>query len=408
MEHFSFLERFGSIPGLERVEALLSDWGDPQGEMKAVLVGGTNGKGSVTAMLSSILQAQGFRTGSYYSPHLLRFSERLSVDGKGMGPGEIEGYERRVREWVDSGHAITYFEAVTAMAYDWFAKEGAEFAVMEVGMGGRLDATNVAEEALSIVTNVSIEHSRWLGDTVDKIAFEKAGIMKSGPAVTGAGNGLEVIRREARKRSVPLSAYGEDFECFPLSVNPGGCVFGYSGKGSYESLSTKLVGAHQVANAGLAVCGAELLGCPEDAIRKGLAGARIRGRMEVLRTKPLVVADVAHNPAAVEALVEAVRLFGKKDATVVFGCMKDKDWKRMLGLLSGVAQRFILTKPKTERAEEPDVLAEEAAKYCAAEAAESPAEAMRLALSKTPKDGMVVATGTFYMMEEVYEAVPQE
>ena len=405
MEYFSFLEKFGSIPGLERVGALLGEWGNPQKKMKVVLVGGTNGKGSVTAMLSSVLREQGFGVGAFYSPHLLRFNERIVFNGKEIGDGEIRKYEGMVREWVDRGKVITYFEAVTASAYHYFAKKGAEYAVMEIGMGGRLDAANIAEEALSVITNISPEHTRWLGETEKEIAFEKAGIMKKGPAVTGAGIGLEVIEREARKRKLPLRVYGEDFECNPLSVTSSGSVFDYSGEREYTGLGIPLIGKHQMKNAGLAVCGAEVLGCSEDAVRKGLGKAKMRGRLEVLSKEPLVVADVAHNPAGAWVVRETVPLFGREKVTIVFGCMKDKDWKDMVKSLGEVASGFIFTKPGTERAEDPEKLAKEGRKYCPSSVVEEPGEAVKIAVEAEKEDGLIIVTGSFYMMREVYEAL---
>jgi dihydrofolate synthase/folylpolyglutamate synthase len=232
---FSFLEKFGWKPGLGRVEKMLADWGNPQENMNVILVGGSNGKGSVAAMLSAILREEGFKVGSYYSPHLLDFGERIQVNGRSIGEGMLDLYAGRARGWLNAGNEITYFEALTASAYDYFSANHVDWAVMEVGMGGRLDATNVVKEKLSAISSISLEHREWLGDTEDKIAYEKAGIIKNGPCVSGSGH--EAIRRRAREVGVPLYVYDEDFECEEREVGEERTAFDYVGKTGWEGWS---------------------------------------------------------------------------------------------------------------------------------------------------------------------------
>lgn len=397
---FSFLEKAGWRPGLERIEAMLAEWGNPQNNMNVILVGGSNGKGSVTAMLSEILRAEGFRVGSYYSPHMLGFGERMQVNGIPIGEGMLELYAGRVKGWVKGGKEITYFEAITASAYDYFSANHVDWAVMEVGMGGRLDATNVAREKLSVISSISIEHKDWLGDTEEKIAHEKAGIIKSGPCVSASGN-VE-IRKRAKEAGVPLYVYGEGFGCVEREASAERTAFDYAGKGRMDGLELGMLGKFQVRNAGLAARAAEELGIGEGSIRKGLKRARIRGRMEVLRKEPLVVADVAHNPEAAAALVESLGIFGKRRRIVVFGCMKDKDWKGVLKVLGGAADRFIFAKADMERAEEPEKLLEEGRKYCGSEAAKSIREAVGKALEGAGEGDMVLITGSLYIMKDAY------
>ena len=398
---FAFLEKFGWKPGLERIEGMLAEWGNPQNNMNTILVGGSNGKGSVAAMLSEILRAEGFRVGSYYSPHLLEFGERIQVSGINIGEGMLDLYLGRVKGWLSEKKEITYFEAVTASAYDYFSANHVEWAVMEVGMGGRLDATNVAREKLSVISSISLEHKEWLGDTEDKIAYEKAGIIKNGPCVSGSGN--EAIRRRAREVGVPLYVYEEDFECEERKVNAEKTAFDYVGKGRMEGLELGMLGKFQVRNAGLAVRAAEELGIGEESIRKGLKKARLRGRLEVLREDPLVVADVAHNPGVASALVESLEIFGKRRKIIVFGCMKDKEWRDVLKILSRVADKFIFAKVDIERAEEPEKLLEEGRKYCESEMAESIGEAVGKALEECGGEDMVLITGSLYIMKEAYK-----
>ena len=406
---FEFLEKFGSKPGLERITKLLKLWGNPQNKMKVVLVSGTNGKGSTTAFLSSILAENSFRTGSFYSPHLLRFNERMKIDGAEISDSEVEKLEEEVKKWVDEGNIITYFEAVTACAYRYFAEHGVEYAIMEVGMGGRLDAVNPAQEEIAIVTSIGLEHTKWLGSQVSQIAYEKAGIMKKGLAITGAGIGLETIRSEARKKGMNLLVLGEDFEGNLREKNLDGSVFDYSNEIQLNGLEISMLGDFQVRNASLAVCAADNLDCSEKAIREGLKKAKIRGRMEILGTEPVVVADVAHNPAGVKALVDSLPVFGEKKIVCVFSCMRDKEYGEMLKVLGEKVNAFVVVKPEgKERAEEPEVLLEKAKEYAEAYTSAGIKDGIEFAKEMAGPDGMVLITGSIYMMEEVYEAFPEK
>lgn len=406
---FEFLEKFGSKPGLERITKLLEEWGNPQDKMKVVLVGGTNGKGSVTAFLSSILSADGKKTGSFYSPHLLRFNERIKIDGKEIPDAEVGGLEGEVKEWIetqDSEMPITYFEAVAACAYRYFAEQGVEYAVMEVGMGGRLDAVNPVDEEIAIVTSIGLEHTKWLGSQISQIAYEKAGIMKKGLAITGAGIGLETIKSEARKRGVNLLVLGEDFDGNLRERGLDGSIFDYSNEVQIAGLEISMLGGFQVRNASLAVCAAENLGCSESAIREGLKKARIRGRMEVLGELPLVLVDVAHNPAGVKALVDSLGVFWEKKIVCVFSCMADKEYEEMLKVLGEKVDAFVLVKPAGNgRAEEPEVLLGKAKEYAEAYTSAGITDGIEFAKEMAGPDGMVLITGSIYMMEEVYAAL---
>ncbi|MCP4647403.1 MAG: bifunctional folylpolyglutamate synthase/dihydrofolate synthase [bacterium] len=406
---FEFLEKFGSKPGLERITKLLELWGNPQDKMKVVLVSGTNGKGSVTAFLSSILSENGFKTGSFFSPHLLHFNERMKINGEEIPDAEVARLEGEVKEWVDGGNIITYFEAVAACAYRYFAEQGVEYAIMEVGMGGRLDAVNPAEEKIAIITSVGLEHTKWLGSQVSQIAYEKAGIMKKGLAITGAGIGLETIRGEARKRGVNLLVLGEDFDGNLREKGIDGSVFDYSNEMQLEGLEIGMLGNFQVRNASLAVCAAENLGCSEKAIREGLKKARLRGRMEILGKEPLIVADVAHNPAGVKALVDSLDVFGEKKVICVFSCMQDKEYGEMLKVLGEKVNAFVVVKPeRDERAEEPEVLLEKAKEYGEAYTSAGIKDGVEFAKEMAGPDGMVLVTGSIYMMEEVYSAISKK
>jgi len=401
-----FLDKFKSRPGLERVTKLLAAWGNPQDKLKVILISGTNGKGSTTAFLSSILAKAGHKTGSFYSPHLLEFNERIQVNGKKISDSELKKLEDKLKRWVEEGNEITYFEAVAAIAYQYFAEEGVEYAVMEVGMGGRLDAVNVADEKIAIVTSIGFEHTKWLGSEISQIAYEKMGIAKCGLVITGAGLGLETIKSEARLRGLSLLSYGEDFEGHAEKEDMGGTVFDYSNKLQLRSLEIKMPGKFQVKNASLAVCAAENLGCSEASIREGLKSAGIPGRMEVVSEEPLVVVDVAHNPAGAKALVDSIGVFGGKKIVCVFSAMRDKDYGEMLKVLGEVVDVFVVCAPENkERAEDPEKLFLEAKKYAETYSSKSVADAVEFAKELVPKNGMVLITGSIYMMGKAYGAL---
>ena len=403
---FEFLDKFESRPGLERITRLLGAWGNPQDKMKVILISGTNGKGSTAAFLSSILTKNGWKAGSFYSPHLLRFNERIQINGKMIPDSELERLEAEVKKWVEKGNEITYFEAVAAIAYRYFAEQEIDYAVMETGMGGRLDAVNVADEEIGIIASIGREHTKWLGTEISQIAYEKAGILKKGLVITGAGVGLETIRGEIRKRGLNLLVFGEDFEGFVRKRGVDGSVFDYSNEVQLNGLEIGMLGDFQVKNASLAVCAASNLGCSEKAIREGLEKARIRGRLEVLSNEPLIVADVAHNAAGVKALVDSLSVFGERKIVCVFSCMRDKDWKEMIRVLGEVVGVFIVCAAEgKERAEETENLFSEAKKYAETYSSKSVGEAIEFAKELAGGKDLILITGSIYMMGEAYGAV---
>lgn len=411
---FSFLEQFGSQPGLDRVTKLLSDWGNPERKMKVILVSGTKGKGSTVAFLASMLRADGKKVGEYYSPHLIRFSERIVLDGKEIPDSEVLRLEKEIKEWISAQEdaaemKITYFEAVTACAYRYFAEQGAEYAVMEVGMGGRLDAVNAADEEIAIITSIGRDHVQYLGSQISQIAYEKAGILKKGLGITSAGIGVETIRVEARKRRRNLLVLGEDFDVIPLETGLDGSTFDYSNKINLKNLKISLLGKFQLKNAAAAVCAAENLGCSEKAIREGLLKAKIKGRMEIVRNEPLVLVDAAHNPLGIKALVDSLDLFGERKVICVFSCMKDKDVSEMLCALGEKCSEFFVAKTAgTSRAMGVEELEEAAGEYGQVYSFESVSDAVKAALEHADKEDLVLITGSIYMMNEVYKGLEKK
>lgn len=355
VEYLYGLQRHGIKPGLERITALLRALGDPQDSFKSVHVAGTNGKGSVSSMTASVLNEAGYRTGLYTSPHLSKFNERISVSGKNITDKELVEAASEVKAALkrSSASGVTFFEFTTAMAFLHFRKKKVEFAVVETGMGGRLDATNLVTPLVSVITNIALDHTEWLGPTLKDVAAEKAGIIKPGvPVVTGesAKAPLSVIRAATKKASSPLHVMGKDFHAEGAPAS-----FSYSGlSAGLDRLKLKLQGSHQVRNASLALAVIELLrsrgvAVKEKAIRKGLAGAAWPGRFEVLSKRPLVVLDGAHNPSGAAALKVALSSLKKKRLILVIGMMSDKDMTGILKELVPACDLVIATRPKGER-----------------------------------------------------------
>lgn len=370
IEFLYSLEKHGIKPGLERIRALLDTLGNPQNSFRSMHVAGTNGKGSVCAMAASVLNEAGYKTGLYTSPHLLRFNERITVSGRQITHRELveaASVTRAASRKAGLGD-MTFFEFTTAMAFVHFREKKAEFAVIETGMGGRLDATNLAIPMVSIITNIDLDHTAWLGRTIKEIAFEKAGIIKPGaPVVTGVEQkqALSVIRAKAKEAASPVYLMGRDFHA---SRGEKGLI-AYSGiSGGLEGLKIGLPGAHQAKNAAVALAALEVLRAggldiSERAVRAGMRKTRWPGRFEILSKKPLVILDGAHNPAGARALEEALEGVKKKRLILVIGMMADKEMGGILKELVPSSSLVIATAPQGERAARPDEVMELAAKY---------------------------------------------
>ncbi len=346
----SRLEKLGIRLGLESVREILARFGDPQLRYRTVLVAGSNGKGSTSALLAAMSSAAGLRTGLYTSPHLESVEERLRIDGRAISPGELARLLERIVETASP----TYFEAVTAAAFLWFAEQGVDLAVMEVGMGGRLDATNVCEPELSLITSISLEHKEHLGDTLAAIAREKAGNFRPGRPALGW---LEDPEPSEAVRAV-AAELGTDLRFAPelVTIRKDGQRVRLTTPGGEHDLEQALPGAHQARNLALAVLAAEELGIGPEAIAEGARSCRWPGRLEMVELPQdrLVLLDAAHNPEGAAAL--AAFLDGPFD--LLFGALGDKDVTGMLGPLAERARRVVLTTPASDRARPPEELAE--------------------------------------------------
>ena len=322
--------------------AMLRRLGDPQRRLTPIHVAGTNGKGSVCAMIEAVLRAAGRRTGLYTSPHLVRFNERIRVAGACLGDAELAGLFREI-ETADrelaagaNGRELTFFEFTTVLALEHFRRAGANPVVLETGMGGRLDATNVVDPLLAVITRIDIEHTAFLGRTLPDIALEKAGIVKPGrPVLCGQmpDAARDIIRRVARERGAPLIAVEDAASVRRLQQDwAGQRIKIETANGSYPPITLPLLGAHQLENVALAVAALEWLNGSTpfrwevDALRAGLTGVQWPGRCQVLSREPITLLDVAHNPNGAAALAETLReLAGPRPVGLVVGLLGDKD-----------------------------------------------------------------------------------
>ncbi len=369
-EILSRLEMLGIKLGLERSRTLLTAMGDPQRRFPSVLVAGTNGKGSTSALLAAMARAAGYRTGLYTSPHLEDVEERLQIDGYQIESGR---FAQLLADLVDlaereTGSPPTYFEAVTLAAFRWFAEEEVEIAVVEVGLGGRLDATNLADPILSVITPNGFDHQEYLGTTLASIAREKAGILRPGqPAVVWIEEpeAAESVRQAAAETGADLHAASQEVRIEEIAFE------GWTGQRVRLStpvhqydLRLALLGEHQAKNLGLAVRAAEMLASlgfdriDEGAIADGAAACRWPGRLEAIELKDgrRVILDAAHNPSGAAVLAEFLDRLGRP-VDLLFGVLADKDYAEMLGLLAARARRIVLTTPASPRAKAPEELA---------------------------------------------------
>jgi len=369
LEYLKSLQRFGIKLGLDNIRALLGSLGNPDRRFPSALIAGTNGKGSVAAMLARILSEHGFRTGLYTSPHLVRVEERIRIGDDIIPEKDFCRALSAVREGAERllasgglGHPSTFFEVLTAAALAHFAEEAVDFAVLEVGMGGRFDATNAVTPLLAVITTVSLDHQKYLGRTLGEIAFEKAGIIKKGvPVVCGVrgGTALRVIRRRARELRAPIVEVFGPGTAFSTRPAKGGFKFAYdTGRSRYE-FKPSLPGVHQGENAAVAIRAAEVLGRvwrPLDRRKTVEAVGRTQweGRLEWIGLKPPVILDGAHNPEGAAALAAYVRDVVRKPVILIFDSMKDKDLRAIASFLFPLARTVILTKVSMARAAEPE------------------------------------------------------
>jgi len=428
VEYIHSLSALGWKPGLERFSALCERLGSPQKKLRAILIGGTNGKGSTTAMVSSILKSAGCRVGTYYSPYVYNIRERVQFDGCMIGESAFARLINIIRP-----HAAalaetelehpTEFEVKTALALLYLVEQKADLAVLEVGLGGRLDATNVVTPLASVITNVSMDHMDRLGNTIAEIATEKAGIIKqNGHLITAADDpdALSVIRRTCEERNSLLwhvHPVDESNGCFAIGPIPSSLTPAPRGfraltvlgmNSTYSGLKLGMRGEFQLANAATAIGAVEALqskgiDVPASAIRSGLESAYLPGRLEVLRTAPTMLIDGAHNLDGARNLARALRSsFAYDKLILVMGMVAGHSVADAVGTLAPLADRFYATAPDNSRAAPATSVAEVARAYCPEVTQVEPVpEAVRQALQVAGENDLVCVTGSFYTIGEV-------
>lgn len=355
------LRRYGIILGLDTIGKILQGLGNPQDTFKSIHVAGTNGKGSIASALATILHISGYHVGLYTSPHLVRFNERIRINNRQVSDEDVvESYEA-VKSLHNGSREPTFFEFATAMAFYEFGKHNVDWAVIETGMGGRLDATNIITPALSIITNISLEHKTYLGNTIAEITREKGGIIKNGvPVVTGVKqkNAISVLKTIAHAKSAQLHRFGDAFR-----VRRGNGSFNYYGlENVWRNIHTGLNGAHQIDNAALVLATCEILNKNNvdltlENIKQGLVQNRWPGRLEIVSESPLVLLDGAHNFIAARNLATYLsETLSHRNITLVIGILDDKPYASMLKSLIPCCSKIILTRPKIDRSLPPEKL----------------------------------------------------
>lgn len=344
-------------PGLERIGELCERLGHPEKSLKFIHVAGTNGKGSTSAMLDSVLRAAGYRVGLYTSPYIRVFNERMRIDGKNISDDELAELTEYIKPIADKMEdSPTEFELITALAFEYFARHNCDAVVLEAGMGGRLDSTNIIDTSvLSVITGIALDHTAFLGDTVEKIAAEKAGIIKNGVPVLYGGSD-ESAWNVIKEKALETKSFSARVDYNKLRIKDmalDGTVFDFD---SFEALKIKLLGSYQPRNAAIVISAVEILRkngfeISDAALRDGLSSARWQGRFEILSREPLIIFDGAHNPQGIEAAVESIKLyFENEKVCIVTGVLKDKDYTYIAKMLSSVASQAFTFTPDSPRA----------------------------------------------------------
>ena len=406
------LRRFGIILGLDVIRGMLNQMGNPQDQFSTIHVAGTNGKGSIASAMANILYHAGYRVGLYTSPHLVRFNERIRINNEEISNDDVVAAYEAAKTAHQGSREATFFEYTTAMALYAFKKANVDWAVIETGMGGRLDATNILQSEISIISNISMEHRFYLGSTISEIAGEKAGIIKAHtPVVTGARQkaAIDKIRQVAEEKSAPFFRLGEHFR---VRRNPGTDDFTYYGIDHvWPGMHTRLTGNHQIENAAVVLAACEILKrkTPIEfaAIKNGVKTNQWRGRLEMLDTVPQILIDGAHNLMAARHLARFLKeQMRDRKITLVIGILDDKPYRSMLQSLLPQCHRVILTRPGIERSLPPEALFKAAQPMIDnIEIIPKVAEAVAHAYRVTESNDLICIAGSLYVVGEAKEAL---
>ena len=408
LAYISGVEFFGSKPGLERIGELLEKLGNPQQGLQFVHIAGTNGKGSCAAMTASVLKAAGYKTGLYTSPYLYRFNERMQINGKQIDDEVLAELVTRVKPAAEAmADHPTEFELMTAVALLWYAQEKCDVVVLEVGLGGRFDATNIiAAPACAVIMNIGLDHTTVLGDTVEQIAFEKAGIIKNGCPVVlfqQSESVTNVVRERCEQEGSALVI--PDFSQIHSEFDS---LYGQSFTYKGEAYALPLLGSHQLKNAATVLEVVNVLRekgwkLEQTDVEHGLYAVSWPGRFELLSDEPLFVVDGGHNPQCAQTVAEnLLRYFPDKRRILLLGILKDKDYGGLTDILDPVADEYICITPASVRALPAAELADHLKRYNKSVAVcDSIQDGVNLALDRSDEDSVVCAVGSLYSVGEI-------
>lgn len=406
VEYLYSLQKYGIKFGLSKTSNILKAFGNPHMGRRFIHIAGSNGKGSVASMMESVLIKAGLKVGFYSSPHLVRFTERFRINRREMSKEDATEIISELQNIIDLNHPPTFFEVTTAMAFIYFAREKTDIAIMEVGMGGRLDATNVIVPDVSVITNISLEHQFFLGSSLTAIAGEKAGIIKTGVDVITAAKQkkvIDVFHNICKKKKAPLWRIGKD-----IRYRSNGSRLNYYGfKHNIKDLELSLEGGFQSRNASLALGALEILEnrgirISLEEIREGLKDTVWPGRMHAISRDPLIILDGAHNPNAIRTLAESIEKdFKYKRLILVLGVMEDKDLGKIVKNITPRADYTIFSRPEYYRAAEPEYLMKKALGLIKkGEVIPTLPEAINKAIHMADPDDLVLITGSLFTVGE--------
>ncbi len=396
--------------GLENISRLIQALGEPHRNLRVIHVGGTNGKGSVSVMMASILQEEGYRVGLYTSPHLISFTERILVNEVEISWDEVVRLTDLLRSRIEEERIpqrFTFFDFTTALALYYFSLQEVDLSVLEVGLGGRLDSTNIVQPLVTVITNVNRDHCQILGERIEDIAREKAGIVKYGvPLISGVEQPevIAILEEECRRKSSPMRLAGRDFVGKRIAPR----IFDFRGRRwRFEGTSLGVAGPYQVDNATVALGTLEVLdemgyGVEEKSVYEGLKKVRWPGRLDLIQKSPQILLDGAHNPAAARSLRKALKEeFDYKHLSMIMGIMEDKEVTAIIAELAPLADLLIASRPHTPRAMSPHTIADIAQAYCKeVKVIEDIGKGIEYLRGRAQDDDLILVTGSLFTVGE--------